>query len=158
MQQYLELLDKGERPNRKDFVSRYPDIAASLEDCLAGLDLVHQAGAADFAAVKAHNAAADDAVAGQPLGDFKIVREIGRGGMGIVYEAVQLSLGRRVALKVLPFAAALRRRASAALPERGAGGGPSAPHEHRAGLRRRLRTRRPLLRDAAHRRPDASPM
>ena len=105
MQQYLELLDKGERPIRKDFVSRYPDIAVALDDCLAGLDLVHQAGVADLAAVKARNAAADDAIAGQPLGDFKIVREIGRGGMGIVYEAVQLSLGRRVALKVLPFAA-----------------------------------------------------
>jgi serine/threonine protein kinase len=44
------------------------------------------------------------------LGDFRLLREIGRGGMGVVYEAEQVSLRRRVALKVLPFAAALDPR------------------------------------------------
>ena len=44
------------------------------------------------------------------LGDFRLVREVGRGGMGVVYEAEQISLRRRVALKVLPFAAAIDPR------------------------------------------------
>ena len=52
-----------------------------------------------------------DAEGRRVVGDFRIVREIGRGGMGIVYEAEQAALGRRVALKVLPFAAALDPRA-----------------------------------------------
>ncbi|MBM4094118.1 MAG: serine/threonine protein kinase, partial [Planctomycetes bacterium] len=56
------------------------------------------------------SAGANHRVAEKTLGDFRIVREIGHGGMGVVYEAEQLSLGRRVALKILPFASLLDER------------------------------------------------
>ncbi|HEV3497320.1 MAG TPA: hypothetical protein VHA34_13320, partial [Actinomycetes bacterium] len=91
-------------------------VADELAACLDGLAFVHSAAARMHGEAGAsHPGRAEagpelDPASAQPLGDFRLVREIGRGGMGVVYEAVQRSLGRRVALKVLPFAAALDAR------------------------------------------------
>ncbi len=107
VQSYLHELEQGRRPSRREWLARYPELGPALRDCLDGLGLIRDA-AASISVPR--SAAADARVgvqAGTPIGDFHIIREIGRGGMGIIYEATQLSLGRRVALKVLPFAAGL---------------------------------------------------
>ena len=107
-QEYLAELEAGRRPDRAEFVARFPDFADDLAPYLDALDMVH--GAGPMTPRSPTRPATDAPAPAEPLGDFRIVREIGRGGMGVVYEAVQLSLGRRVALKVLPFAAALDAR------------------------------------------------
>ena len=107
VQAYLHELEQGHRPSRQEWLARYPELGAALRDCLDGLGLMRDA-AASLSIPR--SAVADDRVGvqtGMPIGDYHIIREIGRGGMGIIYEAMQLSLGRRVALKVLPFAAGL---------------------------------------------------
>jgi serine/threonine protein kinase/tetratricopeptide (TPR) repeat protein len=112
VEEYLAALEAGPRPDRQEFLARRPEIAGALARCLDGLEFVHEAApllgqpSRDLPAAPA----GPDFQQGVPLGDYRIVREVGRGGMGVVYEAVQLSLGRRVALKVLPFAAALDPR------------------------------------------------
>ncbi len=83
----------------------YPDLGAALNECLDGLDFVHHAAASVGSSPRPTAEPGPTLESSAPIGDFQIVGEIGRGGMGIVYEATQLSLGRRVALKVLPMAA-----------------------------------------------------
>ncbi|MCI0638368.1 MAG: hypothetical protein L0Y72_14850 [Gemmataceae bacterium] len=105
VQEYLAALEEGIRPDRVQFLARYHDIAPALATCLDALEFVPAAAPA-LSQADGHHGSAEVQV-GLQLGDYRIVREIGRGGMGVVYEAQQVSLGRRVALKVLPFAAAL---------------------------------------------------
>src|SRR5262249_35020861 len=107
VEEYLAALEAGGGPDPREFLSRYSEIAAERADGLDALEFVRAAGPG-VCADRPGGDAPERSAAMPPaaLGDFRILREVGRGGMGVVYEAVQISLGRRVALKVLPFAAA----------------------------------------------------
>jgi serine/threonine protein kinase len=109
LDEYLAALEAGQRPQRQAFLAQHADIAAALAECLEAMEALHQSSSASHR--PAHGGAAPtDWHPGATLGDFRILREIGRGGMGVVYEAEQISLGRRIALKVLPFALTLDPR------------------------------------------------
>ncbi|WP_182867564.1 serine/threonine-protein kinase [Stieleria mannarensis] len=107
LEAYLDGLEQG-RPSDPDaLIQDHPELAEPLRWYLRGLDFVHHA----TAELGPKEPSEDPGNASEnELGDFEILREVGRGGMGVVYEARQKSLGRRVALKVLPFAAVLDRR------------------------------------------------
>jgi serine/threonine protein kinase len=107
LKEYLAALESGARPDRHAFQARYPELAEQLGVCLDNLEFLRAAAGELHPPVVATLPDGDGGVHPGPIGDFRIVRLIGRGGMGTVYEAEQLSLNRRVALKVLPFAAAL---------------------------------------------------
>lgn len=97
LDEYLAALKEGRAPSRQELLARHPELAGQLEACLAGLEFIH--------------AAETQPDTHRRLGDFRIVREVGRGGMGAVFEAEQLSLGRRVALKILRFGGVADREA-----------------------------------------------
>jgi serine/threonine protein kinase/tetratricopeptide (TPR) repeat protein len=103
---YLAELEAGRLADPNRLLAEHPAIADQLRDCL---DVMHLAGrmTSDLGAAPAPD---DHATLGPQLDDYRIVCQVGRGGMGIVYEAEQQSLRRRVALKVLPLAAAIDPR------------------------------------------------
>jgi len=104
---FLQRLSRGEQPQIEEYAQRHPEIADKLRRLLPTLKMMGTI-PLDSDVLKGNEEM--ESAAGRTLGDFRIIREIGRGGMGVVYEAEQLSLGRRVALKVLPFAAMLDNR------------------------------------------------
>jgi tRNA A-37 threonylcarbamoyl transferase component Bud32 len=108
----LQALEAGEAP--PELLARYPEFAPELEQFFAGRDGFEQlavplraavrglptvAGAADWTIGERVNPSADWATTS--FGDYDLLEEIGRGGMGVVCKARQRSLNRHVALKLL---------------------------------------------------------
>ncbi len=87
---YFADLREGRAPDKAELLAKHPQLAEQLEACLAGLEFIQRA-------------TEQQGQTPRVLGDFKLLREVGRGGMGAVFEAEQVSLQRRVAVKVLRF-------------------------------------------------------
>jgi serine/threonine protein kinase len=106
--EFMERQRQGEHPSVEHYIREHPDLADEIRELfptIAALEGLKQ------------DKAPPPAPRGLPkvaehsyLGDYRIIREIGRGGMGIVYEAEQESLGRHVALKLLPHGPLMKEK------------------------------------------------
>jgi serine/threonine protein kinase len=95
--EYLEAAENGRTPDQSEVVRRYPEFQAELIDFFASQKEVSRvAGTLRRAAAPSVSNRG-----GNRFGNFELLAEIGRGGMGVVYKAKQLNLGRVVALKMI---------------------------------------------------------
>jgi serine/threonine protein kinase/WD40 repeat protein/tetratricopeptide (TPR) repeat protein len=97
-EEFVQRFRRGERPSLTEYTEKHPELSGEIRELFPALVMME-----DLGSVAGWPAPPKAGPLPEQLGDFRILREIGRGGMGVVYEAVQESLGRHVALKVLPF-------------------------------------------------------
>ena len=98
--EYMERLRQGERASVEDYAAQHPELAEEIRELFPTIAVTERLKA------RQERSSGGRATLGparlERLGDFRIIREVGRGSMGVVFEAEQESLGRRVAVKVLP--------------------------------------------------------
>jgi len=102
--EYLERTRAGESIEVKSFAAQHPELAEEICDLFPTMMSLEAARESKAKPASSSASVPMNSAIGGPLklGDYQLVREIGAGGMGIVYEALQESMQRRVAVKVLP--------------------------------------------------------
>jgi len=101
---YFQQVEAGRSPDRADWLARHPDLAARLRAFFADLDRIGQQASAfrlPDSTVSAGGSGATDLPRVRYVGDYELLEEVARGGMGVVYKARQVSLNRVVAVKMI---------------------------------------------------------
>ncbi|MCA9132471.1 MAG: serine/threonine protein kinase [Planctomycetales bacterium] len=108
LDRYLCAMETGVGFDREQLSREHPDLSEIFSVYLKKLNALYDLGGNRSPAhTSGRRQPSAPGIPLQQLGDFRLLREIGRGGMGIVYEAHQVSLDRRVAIKLLPLASML---------------------------------------------------
>src|SRR3954462_4838167 len=93
-EEFADRYRRGERPSPEEYAARHPELAERIRELFPALLVVENLGGS-LAGEPPASLSFD--AAPRRLGEYRIIRQVGHGGMGVVYEAVQESLGRHVA-------------------------------------------------------------
>jgi serine/threonine protein kinase/WD40 repeat protein len=111
-EEFLARYRRGERPALSEYTREHPEVAELIREYFPAMVLMEKLGSGvgdESGAALADSGPLGLGTLPEHLGEYRILKEKGRGGMGIVFEALQETLGRHVALKVLPFHALLNQ-------------------------------------------------
>ena len=154
--QFTAEIRAGKTPKVDQYIQQHPAHADELDELLSSVAMIE--GLKNYSPTSCvADQQFNDIEVPDFLGEYRIVNEIGRGGMGIVFEAVHETLGRRVAIKVMTVGASGNTIHLDRFHQRSRLCGHPSPYQHRQRIRGWRRQWPALLRHGVHRRTVSQP-